>query len=122
MSELNWIPRSIRKGIPKPIVVYDDSDNGKRSGYYNDGVITITDLDDDELIPGTIAHEYCHHLQYVRGINLPGSLIFDYDDYEQDIRSYFLLQPIEMEALLFSYKLSNNWLNEWWLKKLVLGS
>ena len=40
--------------------------------------------------------------------------------YEQSIKKYFLTNWFEFDALLFEFKYSKTWLNEWWLKKLVI--
>lgn len=119
-SDLNWLPTSLFKGITYPKIIWEEFNNQNYSGYFEHetNLLTIV-LYGEELIPSTIAHELCHYIQQCEG-RLPSTDI-DFnseDNYEQAIYNYFQVSH-EYEALLFEYKHSKSWLNDWWLNKLV---
>lgn len=119
IPELNWLPHSLFKGIPYPIVVFQEDKGQSYGGYYthNSGILTIVE---HEFVPSTIAHELKHYLQELSG-NPPTPTNFKVvGTYEQSIKNYFCSVISEFEALLFEYKYAKSWVNEWWLRKLVL--
>ncbi|MCP4437528.1 MAG: hypothetical protein GY810_01040 [Aureispira sp.] len=121
-SEFSWLPNSILKGVELPAIVYEELNNQNYGGYYTHGskeIVVVTG--EEELIPSAIAHEFCHYLQYNSGCIMHGS-DFSAEDttYEKAIHNYFSYDSIEFSALLFEYKHAKNYINEWWLRKLVL--
>jgi len=118
-TDLNWLPTSIFKGITYPKVVYIDS-SPDYGGFYEAGTNILTCVYCDN-VESTIAHELRHYLQWINGWISIGSEWKQTNSYEESIKSYFTRYPHEMDALLFEYKHSKSWLNEWWLRKLVLN-
>jgi len=119
-TDISWLPRSIRKGNPIPNVVYDLNSDIHATAFYVLGSHTITIVDyDEEIIASSIAHEYCHFLQDLNNTVKPAIKLDFGDNYEEDIKQYFSTQPHEMESLLFEYKHSKTWQNDWWLNKLL---
>ena len=125
MSELNWLPNHLLKDITLPKVKYVDENNLPYSGYYahESKVLTVATCY-EELVPSTIAHEFKHYLQEVKGTlgnNPPSWKIYeDKFGYEKGIKNYFKYNKSEYEALLFEYKYAKDWCNEWWIRELVL--
>jgi hypothetical protein len=118
------------KDVQLPELIFEDDTDLPYSGMYRnyhgnpkDNRIEIVDYD-DSFTASSIAHEFCHHLQYLRyGFSLNSSwehLSEHFDTYEEAIKYYFLLQPREMEALIYQNKYAKTDLIEWWLRKLVL--
>lgn len=130
--ELNWI-RKFDKSLSMPEVVYSSIDwaggqyfhpeeneiciDGK---YYNisRGLIEISVSNNvsSKEISSTIAHEWRHHWQY---FNLPYEKnkfkwpqTYDDQKYNKLITNYFLLNPLEMDALQFQKKYSSIY-EEW---------
>lgn len=122
-SDLSWLPLSDRKNIDLPNIVYEIHTDQNYGGYYEYGTKTlVVVLAEEHLIPATIAHEFCHYLQYIRGIPFTGSSLdlFEKFEYTRAIRMYFRSQPKEMEALLYESKVAKNERNTFWLNGLVL--
>ena len=119
-SDLNWLPTSVFKGITYPKVIFEEDEGQDYGGYYEhgSGILTIVSSDTDA---STIAHELAHYIQDIENRVGPGSCWEVQGTYEDSINQYFWSQPTEMEALLFEFKYANNWLNDWWLRKLVLN-
>ncbi len=122
-SDLNWLPTSILKDLPPIKVVYEPYKDQNYGGYYIPGfneMVVVVGEEYEDLVASTIAHELKHHIQYCNGFSFEHSKNFSIEQsYEESINVYFSTQPLEYEALLFEYKHSKNWLNDWWLKKLV---
>ena len=119
-SDLTWLPNSLFKDLPTPIIIFEESADQSYSGYYTWGTTEIVVVEDEEMIPSTIAHELCHLIQYWTGKHIDEtSFESTYDNYEEQIHKYFTTSTSEYEALLFEYKYSKNDVNEWWLRKLV---
>ena len=126
MELLTWLPNSLLKGVKDIPTIEIVEDTGQNyGGYYTHGsnnLVVVYNEDYPENVASTIAHEFCHHLQYenVRE-ELPGSQFNIIDNnYELSIRHYFKKYWWEMEALLFEHKYAKSYLNDWWLRKLVL--
>lgn len=121
MHELNFLPLSYRKNVTLPKVIIEPNIGQNYGGYYLDNTIVAVET---ETIAATLAHEFRHHLQHYYGYQTVIIEITDsdikYDNYNKFIRSYFRRSWSEMDALLFEYKLTPNWLNTLWLKKFVL--
>ncbi len=124
-SDINWMPISIRKNIDIPKIIWEPY-NGSYSGYYQQGTknLVVVEGDEDDT-PATIAHEYCHYLQYTRGskfgkLGSNGLDLFQKHSYNKAIRLYFRSMWWEMEALLFQEKHAPTELGKFWLKALVL--
>ncbi len=119
-----WLPNSLQKDIKKPIVIYEEYVNQNYGGYYtlktNKLTVVVRESRTSNEIAATIAHEYCHYLQYVNNGNTLESIWKIIDTYEESIKRYFSTYTHEMEALLFEYKYSKCELNDWWLNKLVI--
>lgn len=119
-KDLGWLPTSVLKSISPPKIIMEEAIGQPYSGYYTQGsgklVVVASNTEDS-----TIAHEYCHYLQYISGREMQGSVwnINNGETYEGSIHRYFTTYPWEYEALLFEYKYARNWLNEWWLRKLI---
>jgi hypothetical protein len=116
---LLWLPNSVRKDICLPKVVFEEPSDQDYSGYYipNTNVIVVVHSDYEDAI---IAHEFCHYWQqhnYRAAGYGPWEII---GSYEESIKRYFKSYSWEMEALLFEHRISKNYLNDWWLRKLVL--
>lgn len=123
----SWLPLSLRKGISLPKIIYEESIGQNYGGYFTRGIREIHIVENEKLTASTIAHEFCHYLQYFdnRIIDLKnaGSSIWNMkknESYEDSITRFFNTNPCEMEALLFEYKYAKSWLNEWWYKQLIL--
>ena len=120
-ADFNWLPTSMLKGVTLPKIIREEH-TGKYDGYYTLGNNTIVVANEDEkLEAATIAHEFRHHLQYHRygdwtplGWGTNSTL-----SYKQQIHMYFITQIHEYDALLFEHKYAPNFLNDWWLNKLV---
>tara|TARA_R110000851_G_scaffold142629_4_gene281333 strand:- start:191 stop:571 length:381 start_codon:yes stop_codon:yes gene_type:complete len=121
-SDLTWLPNSLLKDLHSPpSIVYEPYVDQQYRGYYTHGTAKLVIVEtDEELIQSTIAHEFRHMLQYFSGRPLEStSFESTYENYEDQITKYFTNSWSEYDALQFEYKHSKNWLNEWWLKKLV---
>lgn len=122
-SDITWLPISLRKGVEVPAVKFVELNN-QYGGYYTPGTKVLVIASDEEIdrTDSTIAHEYCHYLQYTKGLKKMGSNIdlFNKYCYNEAIRLYFRTQDFEMEALLFEYKHAPSEVNKFWLKALVL--
>ena len=123
-SDLNWLPNSILKDLQPMKIVYEPYNKQIYGGYYTQGTDTlvIVEPEDESTVASTIAHELKHHIQFYTGTK-PGPSSFStfssLYSYEESIYRYFTSYWWEYEALLFEYKYSKDWCNEWWLKKLV---
>jgi hypothetical protein len=124
-TNLGWIPNSVLKGVyPLPEVIFEEEADQAYSGFYREGTNKLVAVAEGDRIAGTIAHELKHYLQYlnkqfpsVKNIRWPCSPDLSY---EKNIRVYFRGSMKEFDALVFEHKLSKDWLNDWWLRKLVL--
>lgn len=119
--EFNWLPNSIRKGLPTPrIVIVNRSDCG---GFYcaqtkNRCIHPWVDMDvsegpvigvanNDNETAGIIAHEYRHHWQWLNHSGLMGRSVWSEPeslDYKASIIRYFRSFWWEMDALRFQLK------------------
>lgn len=123
ISCLSWLPLSVRKNIDTPVVVYEPFCNQSYGGYYTTGTKVLVVVENpDSDIGSTIAHEYMHYLQYIRGSKCGNSDIslFSKHSYNLAINKYFNTAWWEMEALLFESKITPTQLNKFWLHGLVL--
>lgn len=133
MHELNFLPRSLRKGIdlPKKVIIEEYSTQNY-GGYYDsetEHLVAVYRPDDNMgSLASTLAHEFKHYLQhkYPNKIRLKNSgylfnnLLHKFpNSYNTRIRSYFRTIDSEYDALLFEVKYASNSLNEFWLKALV---
>lgn len=139
--ELSFLPNSLLKGIPTPLILHVDRDNvggcywdpedteyllyGERYIDSSRGVIQIAEQSCLEEEADVIAHEWRHHWQYVNGLMVndePSGPKWNHLSstlpYEDAIRAYFRTQWFEMNALLFARRFSKHWLTEWWLELL----
>ncbi len=123
MTDINWLPLSLRKNIDLPKVIWEPM-NDQYGGYYTAGTKELVIVEDPLRVGATIAHEYCHYLQYTRGDKVPGGGLdlFEKHSYNKAVRLYFRTMWWEMEALLLEHKLCKNEINHFWLKALVLPS
>lgn len=120
-ADINWLPNHLLKDIPDIKVVYEEDNNQQYGGYYEMGSSILT-IVESETMQSTIAHEFCHFLQDAKG--------YEAEEYKQwksmrgtyneRIYEYFTSQLHEMDALLFEYKYAKDYLNDWWLNKLVM--
>lgn len=115
--ELNWLPNSLLKGIPTPVVFTQEEANyggvyyHPCNKYLNEGKISLKNgaigivHAFDRNMGGIIAHEWRHHLQGQHNL-LPkrGTIwgeIAKSMTYKEAIVKYFCEQPHEMDALKF---------------------
>ena len=124
-GELSWLPNSVLIGIDLPSLHFSNIDDFgiDCGGGYRPRKQEIFVMEDyeDNLTASVIAHEFMHHLQHLNGVvdDNPARMNPDLD-YEDGIGEYFNNHPREYEALLFEHKIAKDWLNEWWLEKLVV--
>lgn len=120
-SDFNWLPNSILKGVKLPKIIYEEDTGQDYGGYYTFDSDHIVIVETDH-ISSTIAHEFRHYLQWDTKIRyiMHGTSFNQGNNYELAIKNYFRDNIIEMDALLFEHKYAKNWLNDWWLRKLVL--
>lgn len=125
MSELNWLPLSVRKGIHLPKVELIKYTGQNYGGFYDStkNLIHVV-VNYEEDVPATIAHEFAHHIQYVtnsrkRGNSSKSLELFNKYSYEKAINLYFNTYWHEYEALEFQEKYAPSDLGDWWLNKLV---
>ena len=111
--ELNWLPKPKQLSIPD-ICIVDDYDY---SGCYyhpqwNEAVLDdkCVSLENGLIViridtsPSTIAHEFRHHLQYMRGFDF-GVQEWDFNKpFKDAIIEYYSESFTEMDALLFECK------------------
>lgn len=125
-GEFSWLPSSLLKAVELPSIFFMDMDEIEVvcAGYYSpsEQLIAINVDEDEKDIPATIAHEFMHHLQLLRGDDFSAvvSRINDDVSYEEAISQYFNNDPKEYEALLFESKIEKTETNDFWLKKLVI--
>lgn len=121
MNDLLWLPNSLLKNIKIPKITYEEDKGQDYGGYYTHGSNILVVVYNEEYNASTIAHEFCHHLQYIEGRANHVQVSWETgDNYEASIKKYFSTCWWEMEALLFEYKYAKTELNNWWLNKLVL--
>lgn len=131
--ELNWLPNSIRKGMPTPrMAIVDGADYG--GAYWRktkdrcvlDGL--DVDLKEGGFIAlgtirnaGCIAHEYRHHWQIQSGYRFGASVWRQNpgESYERSIVRYFRSYWWEMDALKFQLKHAPDEISLYW-KELLL--
>lgn len=119
--EFNWLPNSMRKGLPTPrIVIVNRSDC---SGFYCNQTMDRcihpwVDMDvsegpvigvanDAHGTSGILAHEYRHHWQWLKYSALMGRSVWsetEHHDYKASIIRYFRAFWWEMDALRFQLK------------------
>ncbi len=127
-SDLTWLPLSLRKNLVIPKVVFHAPTGQDYVGYYNPGSNLLHVVENDEDCAGsTIAHEFCHHVQYERGHEFKDSYDVLKDltakySYNKMIILYFRTQPSEMEALIWQHRLAPTDVTEFWWKALVCPS
>lgn len=127
-SDLTWLPLSLRKNLVMPKVIFLDPEGHNYGGYYIPGGNSLHIVESDEdHVGSTIAHEFCHHVQYENGYEFESSLgvlknLTEKYSYNRMIRLYFRTQPSEMEALIWQHKLSPSPVSEFWWKALVCPS
>jgi len=120
MNHLTWLPNSLLKGITPPKIVFEEFKGQPYSGYFLHATQKITVVE-GYTEASTIAHEFCHYLQHLKG-NIVASTWKVEGTYEESIHKYFTTNKSEYEALRFEYKYAKDYLNEWWLRKLVHGN
>lgn len=89
MHDILWLPNRLLKGIEISKIIYEEYTGQDYGGYYTHGSNKLVVCDEEENIPATIAHEFCHYLQYFNGKLSKGSIWPEGDNYEQSIHSYF---------------------------------
>lgn len=133
--ELNWLPMSVRKGLPTPRVIFASREWGGRycstrrdCGRYIDpltdidctkrGLIEINGEDSiwegSDLLPGAIAHEYRHHEQQHSWRRFYSSVFQCRGDYRASIVAFFRGYPQEMDALRFQLRVAPDDLSRQW--------
>ena len=122
-SDIRWLPLSLRKNIDTPRVIYEPY-NDEYGGYHVEGTKDLVVVEDEIQAHSTIAHEYCHYLQYIRGATGKDNnmQMFSKFSYNKAIRLYFRTMRWEMEALLFQDKYAPTDVTRFWLRALVLPS
>jgi hypothetical protein len=124
--ELNWLPNSVRKGLPTPdVIVTDNEDCGGRywrqGNYEHDllgfaprrrAVIELACIADES----TLAHEYRHHWQTHKLGTLDSVRWVLGPSYRDSIVRYFRSSRTEMDALLFQVKHASTDLGLEWLE------
>ncbi len=120
--ELNWLPNSIRKGIPTPRLVVTDSNDYSGVFYHPTEDCEIFDMPLDKApviaissthdhFHSAVAHEFRHHWQLHNGLLGEGNghwlhLFKSWKTYQRAIVAYFKTQPHEMDALRFERKVA----------------
>ncbi len=82
--------------------------------YYDcsNGLIVVNTNElygDKNEVENALAHEWRHHCQFLRNIYLENKIRYNFNDsetYDENIVNYFLNDPTEMDALLFSLKVA----------------
>lgn len=116
--EIKWLPNSFLKGLDRVNITITTEDHC--SGYYDSqrNLIAISEIVDDYDVGGTIAHELRHHWQYSK-FGPPKNYItwqsLQHLEYKEAIARYFLSNKIEMDALLFEYKVARGELNTYFM-------
>ena len=120
-SDLSWLPSIELLGLDLPTIVWETDIGQHYGGYYETGTNRIIIVEGDEdLLPGTIAHEFKHYQQFMTG-KVIHSIEFKSDiEYEKSINEFFNKSWSEMDALIFQQKHASDWCSEWWLKKLIV--
>lgn len=135
--ELNWLPNSVKKGLPiPPLAVTDEEEYSglfyhPKEGEYlygvslDKGLIVVSSY--CALFESTIAHEYRHFWQLYNGKLGPGNdhwmeLFQSEDTYKEAIIGYFTTQADEMDALCFERKLAPNDHTEQWWEWIIKGN
>ena len=118
-TDITWLPNHLLKDIDLPKVITEENIGQNYGGYYTQGTKNITIVYSD-IIASTITHEFCHYLQNIQGRSIKSSKWEIKGTYEESIKNYFKNSINEYEALLFEYKYAKDYLNEWWLRKLVM--
>jgi hypothetical protein len=133
--ELNWLNKK-DKDIRLPRLIETNS-NDYGGCYYppgkyeimidnkfipgDRGIIIIAETNDNKFHTNSLVHEWRHHWQTNKGIELDGLNWFELKgSYEQKIVQYFTGSKSEMDALLFSNKISpDDTTLEWleWIRK-----
>ena len=120
---INWLPLSVRKGIPSVKTVYEPYTDQPYGGFYRDNMILVV-VRDEEDVSAIIAHEYKHHIQTYTAPKFvaPDGVLSDFKNlsYTKAIRKYFRRMWWEMEALQFQEKYASTELGNFWLKGCVL--
>ena len=119
-TDITWLPNHLLKDIDLPKVIIEEYKGQSYSGYYRDGTKKLIVVETSTIV-STIAHEFCHYLQYTKNtLTKNNTSFFIEDTYEKSIKKFFRNDISEYEALLFEHKYAKDWLNDWWLRKLVL--
>lgn len=122
-SELSWLTRHWKQ-VPLPLVAYE-SGLGYAGEYWSpdpEGVLWVGEIEvlipggaiilGSDPGPGTLAHEFRHHLQFLRGElrrnTVPPSA---------PKREYFA-QPNEADALAFELRFAPEWVALTWAEEL----
>ena len=125
IAEFRWLPNSLTKNISLPKIIMEELNNQCYAGkYVHAGNIYLVPscFDENFTMEATIAHEFCHFLQYInvnRMENIYSANNYYNTEYNTFIRRYFTLNIREYEALLFENKICPNEENKWRLKKIV---
>jgi len=119
--ELNWLAKK-DKDISLPSIIFDDIDYG--GCYYSpmhyeiligekfypldNGLIVINSMYSDNFIENSIVHEWRHHWQVMNGyeLNIISWNTKSKMTYKQQIIEYFTKSSSELDALIYSNKIS----------------
>lgn len=121
--ELYWLTRHWKQ-ISIPLVAYEF--DLEHSGEYwhpdDEGILRFAGMEAEipngaivlgsDPGPGTMAHEFRHHLQFLRGVNRPPAV-----DPWAPKREYFAC-PNEADALGFELRFAPEWLALTWAEEL----
>jgi hypothetical protein len=116
--EINWLPNSFLKGLDSVKIDLVSEALGSGAYYHGQNLITITEDGDSIYTASTIAHEMRHHWQHTK-FGSPKNYVtwksLSPFSYEVAIVKFFTSNPIEMDALLFEYKIARTDLNTYWM-------
>ena len=116
--ELNWLCKD--KDISLPSIVFAAMDgcggfyaHPEKDEYYFDGtyydrekgLLFIDDTNDDTFVINTIAHEWRHHWQFMKGFNFDHKSLNRGLEYKDMIIDFFNSSWTEMDTLLFSIEM-----------------
>lgn len=117
--ELNWLLRQ-HKQIPIPLFIFGQL-HGPQACYYRpfwgevvienrcygtDKGLIVVDAEISVGIDASIAHEFRHHWQAMQDYRYP-VIPHDFsENYWEQVKSYYLTQPMELDALRFEIKVA----------------
>ena len=126
-SDFSWLPNSLLKGVSLPTIEIVENLDYSALYYSETGHIVVCYDPSSAFFASSIVHELCHHIQHCNGRSADQRSYVTWDylygtlglSYEDSIRFFYLMNPTEMEALLFENKYALNDISEYQLRKLV---